>query len=278
MARSRSILPGKRLSTGIAVLYLSLVVLIPFAALLLRASEISPTRFFEILASQRSLAALGLSFGASLVAASVNTVFGVIVAWVLVRYEFPGKSLLDAAVDLPFALPPAVAGIALTAIYARSGWLGGFFAELGVETAFSRVGVVIALTFVGLPFVIRSVGPVLADFDREQEEAAFTLGATRLATVRRVLLPAVLPAAISGFSLAFARALGEYGSVVFISGNLPRKTEVVPFLIMAKLEQFDYDGATAIAVVMLLLSFVALIALGRLEAWTSRRAFGGHAP
>jgi sulfate transport system permease protein len=268
------VLPGRGLSTGITLTYLSLVVLIPFAALLLRASSISPGRFVELVTTPRALHAFALTVGASFTAALVNTVFGVLVAWVLVRYEFFGKSVLDAVVDLPFALPTAVAGIALTALYTPNGWLGRFFEGAGVRAAFSPLGVVIALTFVSLPFVIRTVGPVLADFEREQEEAAATLGASRLVAFRRVILPAILPATITGFSLAFARSLGEYGSVVFISGNLPRKTEVVPFLIMARLEEYDYDGATAIAVVMLGLSFVLLFALGRVETFFRRRGLG----
>lgn len=272
--RARSVLPGRGLSTGITLTYLSLVVLIPFAALLLRASSISPGRFVELVTTPRALHAFALTVGASFTAALVNTVFGVLVAWVLVRYEFFGKSVLDAVVDLPFALPTAVAGIALTALYTPNGWLGRFFEGAGVRAAFSPLGVVIALTFVSLPFVIRTVGPVLADFEREQEEAAATLGASRLVAFRRVILPAILPATITGFSLAFARSLGEYGSVVFISGNLPRKTEVVPFLIMARLEEYDYDGATAIAVVMLGLSFVLLFALGRVETFFRRRGLG----
>jgi len=267
-------MPGYRLSLGITLLSLCLVVLIPVGALVLRAAEVGPGRFVEVVTAPRSLSAFALSFGASAIAASLNTVFGTIVAWVLVRYDFPGRSAVDALVDLPFALPTAVAGIALTAIYAPNGWLGGFFGELGVATAFSRTGVVIALTFVGLPFVIRTVGPVLAEIDREQEEAASMLGASRLVILRRIVLPAILPAAITGFSLAFARALGEYGSVVFISGNLPKKTEVVPFLVMTKLEQFDYDGATAIGLVMLSASLVVMLVINRVETWARQRTGG----
>lgn len=279
MTRRRvpSPLPGRALSTGITLTYLSLLVLIPFAALLLRASSISPERFLELVTTPRALSAFGLTLGASFAAAAINTVFGVLVAWVLVRYEFFGRSLLDAAVDLPFALPTAVAGIALTALYAPSGWLGRWLEAIGVRAAFTPLGVVIALTFVSLPFVIRTVGPVLADFEREQEEAAATLGASRLVAFRRVILPAILPAVVTGFSLAFARCLGEYGSVVFLSGNFPRKTEVVPFLIMARLEEYDYDGATAIAVVMLGLSFALLFGLGRVEALFRRRGLGDAA-
>jgi sulfate transport system permease protein len=267
-------MPGYRLSLGITLLSLCLVVLIPVGALVLRAASVGPERFVEVVTAPRSLAAFGLSFGASALAAFLNTLFGTIVAWVLVRYDFPGRSAVDALVDLPFALPTAVAGIALTAIYAPNGWLGGLFAELGVATAFSRTGVIIALTFVGLPFVIRTVGPVLAEIDREQEEAASMLGASRLVILRRIVLPAITPAAITGFSLAFARALGEYGSVVFISGNLPKKTEVVPFLVMTKLEQFDYDGATAIGFVMLSASLLVMLVINRVETWTRHRTGG----
>ncbi|MFO0550453.1 MAG: sulfate ABC transporter permease subunit CysT [Polyangiaceae bacterium] len=266
---------GFRLSLGITSLYLSLLVLVPVSALALRAAKVSPHTFVAAVTTKRALAAFALSFGASLVAAAINTVFGTIVAWVLVRYRFFGRGLCDALVDLPFALPTAVGGIALTAVYAPTSPIGGALARLGLQAAFSRLGVVIALVFVSVPFVIRTVGPVLADIDHEQEEAASMLGASRLMILRRVIWPALAPAALTGFSLSFARALGEYGSVVFISGNLPRRTEIVPFLIMSKLEQFDYAGATAVASVMLLGSLVAMLGINRIEAWARKKTGTG---
>jgi sulfate transport system permease protein len=271
----RGVLPGFGLSTGFTVLYLCLVVLVPLSTLALRSSALSWADAWRVVASPRALAAYRLSFGASLAAASANVVFGVLVAWVLARYRFPGRALVDAVVDLPFALPTAVSGIALTAVYARTGWIGRFLEPLGVRAAFTPLGVTIALTFIGLPFVIRTVQPVLEDLDPELEEAAAVLGAGRWQTFRRVLLPAIVPAALTGFALAFARALGEYGSVVFISGNMPLRTEIAPLLIMTRLEQFDYAGAAAIAVVLLGASFAMLVAVNRLEAWT--RARTGHA-
>ncbi len=271
LSKRRGVLPGFGLSMGITVVYLSLIVLLPLATIFLKTSTIGWSRFWAIALSPRSLAAYELSFGASFAAALINMVFGVILAWVLSRYRFPGRGLVDALVDLPFALPTAVAGIALTGIYAGKGWLGRYLVQIGVEAAFSRLGVVIALVFVGLPFVVRTVQPVLEDIDLDQEEAAATLGATRLQTFRRVTLPALWPAVITGGTLAFARALGEYGSVVFISGNMPMKTEITPLLIMTKLEQYDYAGATAIAVVMLTISFALLLVVNRLQAWSGRR-------
>ncbi|MFT3776526.1 MAG: sulfate ABC transporter permease subunit CysT [Minicystis sp.] len=270
--RRRSILPGFGPAMGITLVHLCLVVLIPLAMIVLQTAQIGWSRFWEIALGSRAMAAYGLSFGAALAAALVNAVFGVLLAWVLVRYRFPGRSAVDAVVDLPFALPTAVGGIALTTVYSQRGWIGGALAKIGIEAAFSRLGVVIALVFVGLPFVVRTVQPVLEDFDMEQEEAAATLGATRFDTFRRVILPAILPAALTGTTLAFARALGEYGSVVFISGNMPNKTEIAPLLIMTRLEQYDYAGATAIAVVMLIASFVLLLLVNRLQAWSGRRA------
>ena len=269
--KKKSALPGFNLAMGITLVYLSLIVLIPLSTLFLKTSTVGWSRFWEIALSPRALYAYGLSFGASLCAAMVNAVFGVIVAWVLVRYRFFGKGVIDALVDLPFALPTAVGGIALTGIYAGKGWVGQFLSRLGIEAAFSRLGVVIALTFVGLPFVVRTVQPVLEEMDLDEEEAAATLGATRLQTFRRITLPTILPAVITGFALSFARALGEYGSVVFIAGNMPMKTEITPLLIMTKLEQYDYAGATAIAVVMLVFSFVLLLLVNRLQAWSGRR-------
>ena len=271
LSKRRGVLPGFGLSMGITVVYLSLIVLLPLATIFLETSTIGWSRFWAIALSPRSLAAYELSFGASFAAALINMVFGVILAWVLSRYRFPGRGLVDALVDLPFALPTAVAGIALTGIYAGKGWLGRYLVQIGVEAAFSRLGVIIALVFVGLPFVVRTVQPVLEDIDLDQEEAAATLGATRLQTFRRVTLPALWPAVITGGTLAFARALGEYGSVVFISGNMPMKTEITPLLIMTKLEQYDYAGATAIAVVMLTISFALLLVVNRLQAWSGRR-------
>ena len=267
----RGVLPGFGLSTGFTVLYLCLVVLVPLSTLALRSSALSWADAWRVVASPRALAAYRLSFGASLAAASANVVFGVLVAWVLARDRFPGRALVDAVVDLPFALPTAVSGIALTAVYARTGWIGRFLEPLGVRAAFTPLGVTIALTFIGLPFVIRTVQPVLQDLDPALEEAAAVLGAGRWETFRRVLLPAIIPAALTGFALAFARALGEYGSVVFISGNMPLRTEIAPLLIMTRLEQFDYAGAAAIAVVLLGASFAMLVAVNRLEAWTRAR-------
>ena len=269
--RSRGPLPGFGLSTGFSVFYLCLVVLLPLSTLALRAGTISWEQAVRVIASPRALASYRLSFGASLVAALVNVPGGVLVAWVLARYRFPGRTLVDALVDLPFALPTAVSGIALTAVYAPTGWLGRLLVPLGIRGAFSPLGVVIALTFIGLPFVIRTVQPVLEVLDPELEEAAAVLGAGRLTTFRRVLLPALVPAALTGFALAFARGLGEYGSVVFISGNMPLRTEIAPLLIMTRLEQYDYAGAAAIALVLLGVSFLMLLAINRLQAWTRTR-------
>jgi sulfate transport system permease protein len=269
--RARGVLPGFGLSTGFTVLYLCLVVLVPLSTLAFRSSTLSWEAAWRVVASPRAVASYRLSFGASLGAAAVNVVFGVLVAWVLARYRFAGRSLADAVVDLPFALPTAVSGIALTAVYARNGPVGRLLEPLGVQAAFSPLGVGIALTFIGLPFVIRTVQPVLEDLDLELEEAAAVLGAGRWQTFRRVILPAVVPAALTGFALAFARALGEYGSVVFISGNMPLRTEIAPLLIMTRLEQYDTAGAAAIAMVLLGASFLLLLAINRLQAWTRAR-------
>jgi sulfate transport system permease protein len=258
---------------GYTITYLSLVALIPLSTIFLKTTGMGWGRFWLAVASPRVLAAYRLSIGASFIGAAVNSVFGLAVAWSLVRYEFPGRAALDAIVDIPFALPTSVAGITLTAIYADNGWLGRWCAPLGIKVAFAPAGVVVALIFIGLPFVVRTLQPVLRDLEAELEEAAATLGATRLQTFRRVLLPTLTPALITGFALAFARALGEYGSVVFISGNMPMHTEVVPLLIMSKLEQFDYQGATAIAVVMLILSFAMLLLINLLQ----RRSTLSHA-
>jgi sulfate transport system permease protein len=272
MHRSRRrVLPGFGLSLGLTVTYLCLLVLLPLGGLALSARRMTPAGFLHAITSARALAAFELTLGAALAAAIVNAVFGLLVAWVLVRYTFPGRRVVDACVDLPFALPTSVAGIALTAMYSPAGWLGRQVAPLGVQVAFTRLGVIVALTFIGLPFVVRAVQPVLEDLDAEIEEAAASLGAGRWQTFRRVLLPAVTPALVTGFTLAFARALGEYGSVVFISGNLPMRTEVVSLLIVARLEQFDYAGATALAVAMLGVSFLLLLAANAAQAWSRRR-------
>jgi len=266
-----NVLPGFGLAMGVTLLYLMLIVLIPLAAAALKAATASGPQFWAAVTSPRALASYRLSFGASLISATVNVVFGLVVAWVLVRYDFPGKSVVDALVDLPFALPTAVAGLALTAIYAKTGWIGRWLEPLGVQTAFSPLGVVIALTFIGLPFVVRTVQPVIQDLDAEVEEVAESLGARRWQTWRRVILPTVLPAVLAGFALAFGRAVGEYGSVVFISGNMPMKTEIAPLLIVTRLEQYDYVGATVIAMVMLAVSFVLLLTINLLQWWSGRR-------
>ncbi|MFC4656307.1 sulfate ABC transporter permease subunit CysT [Rheinheimera marina] len=268
----RQVLPGLGLSLGFSVFYLSLIVLIPLAALVAKAASLSLSEFWAVIASPRAIASYQLTFGASLLAATVNLVFGLLVAWVLVRYQFPGKKVLDALVDLPFALPTAVAGIALTAIYAPNGWIGQHLAAFGIKSAYSPLGVTIALIFIGLPFVVRTVQPVLTDLEKELEEAAASLGASRFQTFRRILLPALLPSLLTGFALAFARAVGEYGSVVFISGNMPMKTEITPLLIMTRLEQFDYAGAAALGTVMLLLSFLLLLLINALQHWSNHRA------
>jgi sulfate transport system permease protein len=268
---NRTVLPGFKLALGYTMAYLSLLVLIPLSTLFFKSAAIGWSGFWAAATSPRVMAAYRLSLSASMAGALINVAFGTLVAWMLVRYTFPFKSVVDALVDLPFALPTSVAGITLTTLYADSGWIGRWLARLGIQAVFNPLGIVIALTFVGLPFVVRTVQPVLEDLDPELEEAAATLGASRLKVFTRVLAPALLPAIASGFALAFARALGEYGSVVFISGNLPMKTEVVPLLIMAKLEQFDYAGATAIAVVMLMLSFVLILGINLIQRWAARR-------
>jgi sulfate transport system permease protein len=263
--RRRSALPGFGLSLGITLTYLSLLVLVPLLMVPLRASSLTSAELWATVSSERALASYKLSFGAALAAGTLNAVFGTVVAWVLVRYEFFGRRVLDALVDLPFALPTAVGGLALTALYAKTGWLGSPLHRTGIDVAFAPTGVCVALVFVGLPFVVRTVQPVLADLDPEIEEAAACLGASRWVIVRRVIAPALMPATVTGFALAFARALGEYGSVVFIAGNMPYKTEITPLLIMTKLEQFDYAGATALASVMLATSFVMLLVINRLQ-------------
>lgn len=268
--KQHSVIPGFHLTLGYTLLYLSLIVLIPLSALLFRTAAMPWERFWLAVTDPRVLASYRLTFGASLIGATINAIFGFIVAWSLVRYRFPGRKLLDALVDLPFALPTAVSGIALTAIFAKTGWLGQFLEPLGIQAAFSPLGVTIALTFIGLPFVVRTLQPALEELDAESEEAAASLGASRWQTFWRVILPTILPALLTGFALSFARALGEYGSVVFISGNMPLKTEITSLLIITKLEQYDYAGATAIAVVMLGASFAILLGINMLQWWASR--------
>ncbi|USG63430.1 sulfate ABC transporter permease subunit CysT [Brevibacillus ruminantium] len=267
---SRGILPGFGLTMGYALIYLSLLVLIPLSILFLKTSNMSWEQLWMTVTDQRVLVSFRVSFLTAFCAACVNAVFGVLVAWVLERYQFPGKRIIDGIVDLPFALPTAVAGIALASIYSENGWIGQIFASWGIKIAYTPIGIFIALTFIGLPFVVRTVQPVLQDWDRQIEEAARTLGATRLQTFLRVIVPYLLPAIMTGFALAFARALGEYGSVVFISGNMPLQTEIVPLLIMTKLEQFDYLGATAIASVMLIASFLMLLLINFLQWKTNK--------
>jgi sulfate transport system permease protein len=269
--KQHSILPGFGLTLGFTMTYLGLIVLLPLSGLIAKAASLSWGDFWGAVSSPRALASYRLSFGASFAAAAINGAFGLLVAWVLVRYPFPGRKLVDALVDLPFALPTAVAGITLTAIYAETGWVGRYLKDAGVQVAFHPLGVIVALTFIGLPFVVRSIQPVLQEIDPEVEEAAASLGARRWKTFWRVIFPAITPALLTGFALAFARALGEYGSVVFISGNMPMRTEITTLLIMTKLEQFDYAGASAIAVVMLAASFVLLLAINLLQWWSRRR-------
>jgi sulfate transport system permease protein len=268
----RRVIPGFGLTLGFSVAYLSLIVLIPLAAVFLKAAGLGWDGLWKVWMDPRVLAALELSFGTALAAASFNAVMGTLVAWVLVRYSFPGRRLVDAMIDLPFALPTAVAGIALTALYAGNGWIGRWLEPLGIRIAYSALGITVALVFIGLPLVVRTVQPVLHELRREIEEASATLGASRVQTLHRVLLPTLYPAVLTGFALAFARAVGEYGSVIFIAGNIPRVTEIAPLLIVIKLEEFDYAGATAVASAMLLISFVLLLAINALQAWAARRA------
>jgi sulfate transport system permease protein len=263
-----SVLPGFGPALGYTLFYLSLVVLLPLAGLVLRPVELGWSGFWHAVSAPRVLAALRLSFGAALIAASINAVIGLVIAWALERYRFPARRIIDALVDLPFALPTAVAGIALTSLYAPNGWLGSQLEPLGIKVAFSPVGVVVAMVFIGLPFVVRTVQPVLQDLDLEVEEAAVTLGASRFATFWRIVLPVILPALLTGFALAFARAVGEYGSIIFIAGNMPMVSEIAPLLIIIKLEQFDYAGAAAIGVVMLAISFILLLVINLLQRWS----------
>jgi sulfate transport system permease protein len=269
--RQRSVLPGFGLTMGFTLFYLSLLVLIPLSGLLFKSMTLSWEQFWAAVTAPRVLASYRLSFGGAFIGAVINAVFGFLVAWVLVRYRFPGKRLVDALVDLPFALPTAVAGIALTAIYAPNGWFGRILEPLGIKVAFTPLGVIVALTFIGLPFVVRTLQPVLEDLEVEVEEAAASLGASRWLTFRKIIFPSLLPALLTGFALAFARAIGEYGSVVFIAGNMPMVSEITPLLIITKLEQYDYAGATSIALVMLVVSFVLLLAINVLQAWSQRR-------
>jgi sulfate transport system permease protein len=272
--RKRSVLPGFRLTMGYTVFYLCLIVLIPLLTLPVRTASLSLEAFWATIADPRVAASYRLSVSAAIVAAAINAVFGFLVAWVLVRYDFPGRRIVDALVDLPFALPTAVAGITLTALYAPTGLLGSIVEPYGLKVAFTRLGVTVALVFIGLPFVVRTLQPVIEDLDPEVEEAATSLGASRLRVITHVILPYLYPAWLTGFALAFARAVGEYGSVVFIAGNLPMQTEITPLLIITKLEQFDYAGATAIALVLLLLSFTLLLAINMLQGWSSRQLSG----
>lgn len=271
MAQRKNVLPGFNLSLGYTILYLSLLVLIPLAATFIKTTELSFDQFWDVVTAPRVVASYKLTFGASLLGALINGVFGLLTAWVLVRYTFPGKKIIDALVDLPFALPTAVAGIALTAVYAGNGWIGSLLEPHGIKVAFTPIGVVVALTFIGLPFVVRTVQPVLEDLEAEAEEAAASLGANRWQTFHKVILPAVWPALLTGFALAFARAVGEYGSVIFIAGNMPMVSEITPLIIITKLEQYDYTGATAVAVVMLIISFLLLLAINGLQWWSSNR-------
>jgi sulfate transport system permease protein len=271
---TRSVLPGFGLTMGYTVLYLSLVVLLPLAALVLKSGSLGWDGFWAAAWNPRVVASYQLTFLTSLAAALINALFGLVVAWTLVRYTLPGKKLIDAVIDLPFALPTAVSGIALTAVYAQNGWIGQFLAPFGIKVAFTPLGIIVALVFIGLPFVIRTLQPAIEEIDRETEEAAASLGATRWQTFARVILPAILPALLTGFALSFARALGEYGSVVFISGNMPMRTEISSLLIITKLEQYDYAGATAIATMMLVASFVLLFAINALQWWSGRNFRG----
>lgn len=276
MAATRTfrVLPGFNLTLGYTLGYLSLIVLIPLAAVFLKTAELTLAEFWQVVSAPRVMASYKLSFGMSLLAAAINAVFGLMLAWALVRYSFPGKKLIDALVDLPFALPTAVAGISLTALYAKNGWFGQFLEPLGIQVAFKPLGVLVALVFIGLPFVVRTVQPILEDLDTELEEAAASLGARRWQAFRHVILPILLPALMTGFALAFARALGEYGSVIFIAGNLPMVSEITPLLIITRLEQYDYAGATAIAVVMLVEAFALLLLINLLQAWSRKRQGG----
>ena len=270
----KRVLPGFGLSLGCTLVYLSLLILLPLSGLAFKASSLSLAQFWDIASGERALASYRVTFGASLIAATINAVFGLIVAWILVRYDFPGKRLVDSLVDLPFALPTAVAGITLATLYAGNGWIGRYLEPLGIKVAFTPLGIVVALTFISLPFVVRTLQPVIEDIEPEIEEAAASLGASRLQTVSRVLLPGIFPALLSGFTLAFSRAVGEYGSVIFIAGNMPLISEITPLLIISKLEQYDVVGATALACVMLVISFVMLLGVNAVQWWAANRHHG----
>lgn len=269
--RQPSILPGFGLTLGFSTFFLSAIVLVPLAALVMKTATMGWDDFVRVVLDPRAVASYRLSFGASMLAATLNSVFGFIIAWTLVRYEFPGRKLIDALIDMPFALPTAVSGIALTAVFAENGWIGEYLAPFGIKVAYTWIGVVVALTLIGLPFVVRSVQPAIAEVQRDLEDAAETLGAGRFTIFRRIVLPTVMPALATGFTLAFARAVGEYGSVIFIAGNLPMKTEITPLLIVIKLEQFDYKGAAALGFIMLSMSFAMLLSINLLQAWGRRR-------
>jgi sulfate/thiosulfate transport system permease protein len=271
MSQRSRVLPGFGLSLGFTLAYLSLIVLIPLSAVFIKSLGIGWDGLWEILSSERILKSLQLSFSSALIAAFVNVVFGLLLAWCLVRYSFPGKRIVDALVDLPFALPTAVAGIALTSLYAPTGWIGKYLEPLGIQVAYTPIGITLALIFIGIPFVVRTVQPVLSDLETELEEAASALGANRFQVVTKIILPILFPALLTGFALAFARGVGEYGSVIFIAGNQPYKTEIAPLMIISRLEEYDYAGATTIAVVMLVLSFAILFLINLLQAWASRR-------
>ncbi len=273
-SRKKRVLPGFGLSLGFTTLYMSLLVLIPISMVFIETSQLGWVKFFEIVTSERVVHSYKISFGTAFAAAAVNAIFGLLVAWVFVRYSFPGKRILDALIDLPFALPTAVAGITLTTLYSTNGWIGRILEPLNIKVAFTPLGISLALAFIGLPFVVRMVQPVLQNIEKEVEEAASSLGASRAQIFLKIIFPQLLPALLSGFSLAFARGLGEYGSVVFIAGNMPMKTEIAPLMIMTKLEQFDYAGATAIAVVMLLISFLCLIMINIIQVWSRRHELG----
>ncbi len=273
--RNRRVLPGFPLALGYTIAYLSLIVLIPLSAVFLKTATLTWPQFWTAITAPSAMASYRLSFGAALLAAAINAVFGLMLAWTLVRYTFPGRKLVDALIDLPFALPTAVAGISLTALYAKNGWLGQYLEPLGIKVAFTPLGVLVALVFIGLPFIVRTVQPVLEDLDVEYEEAAASLGANRLQAFRHVVFPALYPALLTGIALAFARGVGEYGSVIFIAGNIPLVSEITPLIIITKLEQFDVAGATAIAVVMLVVSFILLFVINALQAWTSKRTGKG---
>lgn len=276
MAKQKNVLPGFNLSLGYTLLYLSLIVLIPLSAAFIKTTELSLNEFWAVVTAPRVVASYKLTFGASLFGAVINAIFGLLTAWVLVRYTFPGKKIIDALVDLPFALPTAVAGIALTAVYSTNGWIGHWLEQFGIKVAFTPLGVIIALTFIGLPFVVRTIQPVLQDLESETEEAAASLGANRWQTFTKVIMPTLLPALLTGFALAFARAIGEYGSVIFIAGNVPFVSEITPLIIITKLEQYEYAEATAVAVVMLVISFILLFSINGMQWWFSRRGTSAH--